>query len=353
METDAVVIPPYEEFASEIAGEISSFSTNPEYERMRNRHLRKYVIYAGCLLATVAFLLYIVDFAVDEESFFEVMLFGLTASIAAGYVFYRAKKNLWKDYSAEYKQRIIPILLDKLKQGMNDAIDRGEDYQCDYEMEKYVGHRLLKRTKLFDHLKINGLEGEDHISGRLGEIRFHYSEISSYEEYTSNDEYANKRSMLNFQGFVFVADFPKSFEGTTIIESRGRTARNYKLKLRKLPGLEMMRTDDIAFNRFYKVRTNDETLARYLLPANMLERLLLLKKIFPRKKIAISLHDGLFALAIHRMDLFEIQGFRPISEKAVRRTYEELKTIMELLFTLGLNRQISGQVSQSKISRNR
>lgn len=337
------MLPPYEEFASEISSEITSFSTDAEYEQMRKKHLKKYAVYTGCLLAALTFLIYAVWFAVDdEESFDEIWLFALTAPIAVWYVFNRAKKNLWKDYSGEYKKRIIPILLDKLNQGANAAIGRGESYRCHYEMDRYISRRLLLRTKLFDYLKVHTLEGEDRIAGKLGDINFQYSEISSYETYKTNDE---AHSMLNFQGFVFITEFNKPFQGTAIIESRGRTSRNYKLKLHKHRDLKELRTVDIEFNRFYKVRTDDETMTRYLLPANMMEKLLQLKKMFPKKKIAISLHDGLFALAIHRMDLFEIRGFRPISERAVRRSYEELKTIMELVFTLGLNRRIWGQAS--------
>lgn len=331
----------------EVASEFTVDALRLELEKIRKEQLRSYRKFAIVLAAGFALLISIVflyDGNILED---DVWLFLLGASIALLFYFSMIKRRLNKGYSKEYKQEMIPLMLDQMMKGAQAAELASKNYKCTYRAEHGVNRSQLSQTKLFEFMKLDILEGEDRISGELSDIQFQYSEIRSEEVYANSE--GEKRSAQNFQGFAFLVDFHKDFQGTTIIESRGRSARNYKMKLRKHRGLKTMSTVDVRFNKFYKVRTNDETLTRYLLPVNMLEKLLELGRMFPKKKIAISLNDGLFALVIHRMDLFEIKGFRPVSEQTLRRTYEELKVIMELVFTLGLNRRIWGPVNLNNL----
>ncbi len=337
------MIPSFDEVASEFRVD----SLRQQLEKIRQEQLRAYRIFAIVLAAGFAILISII-FLYDGNIFEDdVWLFLLCASIAMLFYFYRAKKNLNKGYSKEYKEEMIPLMLHVMMEAARAADLASKSTKCTYRAEHGVDRGLLSKTKLFKYMKLDVLEGEDRISGTISDIGFQYSEIRAEEAYTDNRGVT--KTMENFQGFAFLVDFHKNFQGTTIIESRGRTIRNYKMKLRKHRDLARMSTVSIAFDKFYKVRTDDDTLTRYLLPINMLEKLLALGKMFPKKKIAISLNDGLFALVIHRMDLFEVRGFRPVSEKTLRRTYEELKVIMELVFTLGLNRRIWGPVNLNNL----
>ncbi len=337
------MIPSFDEVASEFRVD----SLRQELEKIRKEKLGNYAILSLIVAAGFAFLIYV--FFLFEGDIFEdyVWLFLLTAPIAMLYGFFVVKKRLNKGYSKAYKEEMVPLMLDRMMQSARAAELGGKTNKCEYSTEHCVYRNQLKKTKLFQFLKLDILEGEDLISGRLSDIQFQYSEIRSEEIYKTSGGEA--RSSLNFQGFAFLVDFHKNFQGTTIIESRGRTARNYKMKLKKHRDLSPMSTVNVGFNKSYKMTTNDETLTRYLLPVNMLEKLMELRKMFPKKKIAISLNDGLFALVIHRMDLFEVHGFRPVSERTLRRTYEELKVIMELVFTLGLNRRIWGPVNLNNL----
>ena len=101
-----------------------------------------------------------------------------------------------------------------------------------------------------------------------------------------------------------------------------------------------MHTISLEFDKQFKVTTTDEVTARYLLPVNMLERILVLRKLFPRKGMALCLHDGLLIISIHDADFFEIPGIQKIGGKGVLRTYREIKAILDIIELLNLNLRI-------------
>jgi hypothetical protein len=83
--------------------------------------------------------------------------------------------------------------------------------------------------------------------------------------------------------------------------------------------------------------------ARYLLPVNMLERLVQLRQKFRKYGITICLHDGIITVVIHNCDFFEVDGFGKLGTQAFRKTYDELVSVLDIIDQLNLNTRIWGK----------
>jgi hypothetical protein len=101
-----------------------------------------------------------------------------------------------------------------------------------------------------------------------------------------------------------------------------------------------MNSDSHEFDRIFRITTTDEITARYLLPANMQERMINLRKLFPRKGMAICLHEGMLVISIHNVDFFESDGLKKLDAGGMKRTYDEIKAIMDIIELLNLNLRI-------------
>jgi hypothetical protein len=207
--------------------------------------------------------------------------------------------------------------------------------KCSFDVDGYIAKEELLQYPIFDRLnEANVYRGEDYFTGTLGATDFQLCEISALQE-EREYESGNKIRTVLFEGLVLIADFHKDFEGTTVIETRkGMISR----KLHHVG--EAMNTISHEFDKHFRVWTTDETTARYLLPVDMLERLVRLRKQFPKNGMSICLHEGKLAIAIHRLDYFEARGIKKLEDEGVRHTYNEIRSILDIVDLLNLNTRI-------------
>ena len=168
-------------------------------------------------------------------------------------------------------------------------------------------------------------------TGKLGETSFQFSDfvIKQNRDIPLADQNID---LTVFKGLVFMADFHKAFEGTTTLITR----KGKKYKRQTLIG-SRMRTVSHEFDQMFNVFTTDEITARYLLPANMLERIINLRKLIPGEGMAICLHEGKLVISLHNIDFFESDGLKALDNHGLMRTYQEIKAILEIIDLLNLN----------------
>lgn len=269
----------------------------------------------------------------------EVMsgLGSVVMSVVMVIVFYRISH---KHYSAYYKQLVVPPLVqDVLVKSEVDSGGSAGENECTFDHEDCIDFDQLLEIPLFqkyDHEKIS-YTGEDLFRGWLGDTEFQFSDfvIKRNRDLVLVDQTID---VTVFRGLVFIADFHKAFEGTvTLTTKRGKVYRHQTMVGSR------MNTVSFEFDKMFKVTTTDEMTARYLLPVNMLERIVALRKLFPRKGMAICLHDGLLAISIHDVDFFEIKGLSKLKSKGVQHTYSEIKAIIDIVDVLNLNLRIWGK----------
>lgn len=237
-------------------------------------------------------------------------------------------------FSYHYKKLVVPELVTNLiAQASYSTNIANARYTCQYKINEGIPLEQLQAFPLFNVIKSSDKwKGEDLFVGTLGVTDFQFANIKVWEV---TEDLESKSKSIKFSGLVFLAHFNKHFEGTTVIQSRKGRYTALKVSI----GSKMKTADD-TFDRLFQVLTTDEKTTRYLLSDHMLKRLLALCTKFPGKRISICLHNGMLALAIHNVDLFETNGLRPLTNGAVHNTYEEIKSVFEIIDLLNLNTRI-------------
>lgn len=284
---------------------------------------------------------------------FLILIFGevisglgsLVMSVVMVIVFYRTSHKI---YSSHYKQLVVPKLVKDLLQSFTDSNDSdAERSTCTFDHDDHIDMDQLVQIPLFQKYNHENISytGEDLFSGTLGDTDFQFSDfvIKRNRDLIFVDQSVD---VTVFRGLVFIADFHKAFEGTTTL-----TTRKGKIYKHQTMTGSRMNTISHEFDKMFKVTTTDEVTARYLLPVNMLERIVALRKLFPGKGLAICLHEGLLAISIHDVDFFEIQGLRKMQSKGVQRTYNEIKAIVDIIDLLNLNLRIWSKQGKAETKR--
>lgn len=308
-----------------------------DLDSLRKKTLKLYVFswFLGVVLFILAFVILIFSF--DLISF----LGCLVVSVAIPLMLVR--KHL-KEFSAKYKGIVVPKLISDVITDFDSNADRDSNSnsskqrknKCQYYPTEKINFNLLASFPLFERYphKKTIYDGEDLFKGTIGETHFQFSDliIKRNRDLIVVDQ---DFDFTIFRGLVFIADFHKDFDGTTTI----RTRKGKQYRLLKALGSRIT-TISHHFDQMFTVHTTDEITARYLLPANMLERIMALRSIFPDKGIAICLHKGKLIISIHKHDFFEIGKASMPRSRNIVQTYTEISEIIEMIDVLNLNLRI-------------
>ncbi|WP_027086559.1 DUF3137 domain-containing protein [Cohnella panacarvi] len=336
------MLPAYEE----IANDISALQAWEQLRDHRNRTIvrRGWHIAVGLAIAAIGVgtMWYwivssdTVDSGADEEfGGFAPFLFGIVVLICSPIYIRQAFRKAQKRYSRFYKELIVPPMVANMVSKATYPPDlKGSRFECRFKADGYISKDQLLQIPIFKRLgQANLYEGEDYFEGTLGVTDFQLCEIHAQKE--EKDESGNKIRTMLFEGLVLVADFHKHFEGTTVIESRkGKISRS----LHHVG--DRMGTISHDFDKQFRVWTTDETTARYLLPVDMLERLVELRKRYSKKGMSICLHQGKLTIAIHWIDYFEVKGTKKLENNGILHTYNEIRSILDIVDHLNLNTRI-------------
>jgi hypothetical protein len=317
-------------FIEELKGSKDWIELNKQRKTTYWRYVLSWLIGFGLFILGCGLLL----FSTDED----LIMSGLGSIVMSFVMVIYLIRISRKLYSSNYKALVVPkIVTDAVQQfDSNTNSSSKKNNKCDYYADKHIGFNLLSSFPLFekyDHKK-NIYSGEDLFKGNLGDTDFQFSDIliKRNRDLIVVDQNVD---ITVFRGLVFIADFHKNFEGTTTIMTR----QGKQYAHQTVVGSRMT-TISHQFDQMFNIHTTDEITARYLLPVNMLERIIALRKLFPRKGIAICLHEGMLAISIHDFDFFEITKARKPRSSDIKQTYTEISAILEMIDVLNLNLRI-------------
>lgn len=308
--------------------------------KVLERHRKKAVLVRYLLAPLIGVSLFVLGIGIllfDSESDMVESGFGaIFLSIPIAIFVY---KLAHKHYSKEYKKLLVPQLVSDIIKSYSETDATGNtSVQCEFSHSEHIDEEQLLSIPLFKKYKGSRifLEGEDLFSGHIGNTEFQFSDLTfkrtRHIPIGDNDTDVN---FTIFKGLVFIADYHKSFTGTTTLTTRkGKMYRRLTV-----PG-SRMNTVSHAFDRMFKMTTTDEVTAKYLLPANMLERITHLRKLFPKLGMTLCLHEGMLVITIHNVDFFESDGLKRLDGAGMKRTYDEIKAIMDIIELLNLNLRI-------------
>ena len=136
-------------------------------------------------------------------------------------------------------------------------------------------------------------------------------------------------SLSGFRGVFIEFDMNKNFEGHTFILERAVTNRGIKF-------------DHSKFMEKYKIYSNNQVEARYVLTTAFIERFKNMKVAFKAKYIRASFKDGKIIIAIDAgRDLFQMANLNTDTDSnTFVEIFNEIMSIRELINALKLNEKI-------------
>lgn len=327
------MLPTYDEVSRRIA-ETDAWH---QLETKRSFFLKlRCLVWAGGVIVSLSgvwlfWLFFLTDFLPENNSegaVYAMVLFLMIVLLGVFFI-WRGNRLVHKKYSKHYKKLIVPPLVENLIQHASHSTETADArYTCQYTMDKGIPLEQIKAFPMFDVLKYSrdskDCTGEDLFVGTLGLTDFQLAEMKIWERSTDAEGVDGK--IVHFTGLILLADFHKPFEGTVVIHSRKGKAN----ALKRVVGSKVKSNND-AFNQQFRISTNNQVILPSLLSNRIIEQLLDLHSKFPRNGMSICLHNGMLALALHHVDLFETDGLKRLEAGAIHHTYDEIKSMFELV----------------------
>lgn len=235
------------------------------------------------------------------------------------------------NYRNLYKNEVFRRVTEAIAPGMT------------YQPHQCVAQSFFEECGLHSS-RIDRYSGEDFFSGRVGRTGVLFSELHVERKETSRDSKGNTstRWVTVFRGLFVVMDFHKDFRGETMVVTDVAESMFGWLgrKFQNISG-DLVRLENPAFEKAFKVRSTDQVEARYLLTPAMQEQLLQLRETWGHE-IQFCLRRSLLFISIPRSDRwFEIESREPSSHRSsVQRFTAQLLAILNVVRVLNLNTRI-------------
>jgi len=234
-------------------------------------------------------------------------------------------KYLKKDYVKEFKQEIIKPLVDKLDENLT------------YSANLHISKSIFNRSMLFRFP--DRFSGNDLIVGRIDDVNLEFSDIHAQKKYKDNKG-RTKYSTI-FQGLFIVAKFNKTFYGSTVVlpdlaqSSFGNLIGSW-LQENNPNREELIKLDNVEFEKEFVVYSNDQIEARYILTPSLMEKILNFQQ-NASQDIYISFIQEHIHIAIdYKKDLFEPTVFSSLLNKELFDEY-----INSLILAVGIVKELN------------
>lgn len=268
--------------------------------------------------------------ATDSSSPMQWVVFAL-AMVAAIATYFVTEGGSRKAYRAIFKREVFAAAAAEIAPGMR------------YLPEHMVPQGQFVAGGLFGS-DIDLYDGEDSFSGRAGATDLLFSELHVQRKETSTDSdgKTSTRWETVFKGIYLVADFHKDFRCRVKIVPDVAEA-NFGWLGRKLQGVSgnLVRLGNPEFERAFKVTSDDDVGAHYLLTPDMQERFLALRNHWS-PNIRAALIESCLHLAIPmKENWFEAGEANPAGAiQPLQQFLEQLVVVLHITETLDLNTRI-------------
>jgi len=201
---------------------------------------------------------------------------GLAPVIYGGIVLFKINDEL-QAYKHTYKRDVISEALRFLDSSLTIAPQNG-----------IVAHEFI-HSQLFT-TEPDRYKTEDLVSGRAEKTAFYFAEVHAEYKTVTQTKNGRKTEWHDiFKGIIFVADFNKNFNGSTIVRPKGfgsAISAWFSTNLFSFSDKDVIKLENVDFDKTFITYGTDQVESRYLLTPAMMERILRLNH---NSKYSISL----------------------------------------------------------------
>lgn len=211
----------------------------------------------------------------------------------------------------------------------------------------------FRRSNLFRN-QIDRYRAEDFFTGLIGSTEFRFSEVHAEYKTTTTDSKGNTQTQWHtiFRGIFFIADFNKHFSGRTyvmpdnaerMLGGLGQMIQSMFSQIDRRHG-ELVKMEDLEFERIFAVRSTDQVEARYILSTSLMRRLTDFRQQLD-KPVAIAFVDSQIYVAITTSkDHFEPpsiwRGTAMLSQEDIAEYFQDVRLAEQVVEDLNLNLRI-------------
>ena len=185
----------------------------------------------------------------------------------------------------------------------------------------------------YDRLKL-----EDQIKGEYSGVPFDLVECRLEDK--QRDNKGNTRYVEIYHGILFRFNFPKDFNGQTLVTKDSGRIGNFFKGIKKKG--ERVKLEDPRFEKQFEVWGTDQIEARYLLTPTFMERVVDLAKSMDEDRVELCFNGNRLLISIHvSSDHFEGGGiFTSVTDqRRVEELVNEICKIFDIIDTLKLTLQ--------------
>jgi uncharacterized protein DUF3137 len=232
----------------------------------------------------------------------------------------------YKIYRKRFKEQVV------------SQVVRILDPDWNYAYDSRVSESTYFGSGLFPH-RVDRYNGDDRVNGKIGKTDFEMSELHTEYKTVSYDSKGHRRETWHtiFRGLFFHADFNKDIKGKTFVlpdtaQSLFGSLGQSLQAMNKSHG-ELIKMEDIEFEKKFVVYGSDQIEPRYILTPKMMERLTKLRAdsghrlhlafLGTRVYVAVSIHKALFEPRVFSSGV----KFEDVSE--MYKLFAMIQTIVE------------------------
>ncbi|BDY13092.1 DUF3137 domain-containing protein [Hydrogenimonas cancrithermarum] len=288
-------------------------------EKERKRIVRQIVV---VFIVVALALLWILSRTGGNAETFLFLAFG--AFVLLGFVI----NWLMGSYRRRFKERIFRKIVTRI------------DPNLIYIPDGMIPKTIFRLSGLFSD-DIDHYDGNDLIRGKIGETPIEFSDLTVEKETT--DAKGRKDRHTIFAGTFIMTEFHKSFKHTTMVfpDIAERYLGVLGGWLQGMASKKLVRMDNPAFEKEFKVYADDPIEAHYLLTPIIMEKLVALKKRADAPLYLSFKYDKLFIAIANGGDWFEPTLLKSLLSIDIFKAYiENLNLILGIVEELNLNRRI-------------
>lgn len=302
-----------------------------ELNKMQTKILKKNKICnytLGILLLLILFITLII--VINKRITFVFIIFIIFIEIIFGIAMMIIIKNIIngkdiKKFNKEYKNIYV---LNFLKQNFENIIYKPEEGISKKEIKKY---NILNLGDKFT--------SNDYICGTYKNVKFEQSDIHIQEKYEEEDKDGNKIITweTTFEGRYMIFDFNKNFKSNVQVISNDFIKRS----LPHIKNNKKVKLEDIEFNKMFKIYSEIEHDAFYILTPHFMEKI---KKLYKELDAPIKLtfmENKLHVAVNNGDDSFEYNVLNPINEEEIEQDIiKDIKLITDFVNELNLDNDL-------------
>ena len=298
-----------------------------------NRLSVKYLIVAISILVISVIILarYFFRFVVFYRASDVIILIAGVILFSVAVVMIKRRKKSLKYYRENYREKVLGYLLKDYNFYFNKS---GWPFSWEFEHSQFV--KSFDMCSSSDYLEINIPEND----GSLSKVDFKLCDLYAYNIH--RDEEGNVSTSKVYKGMFGYAKFPRKFKCVLSV------GVNFKRKNIKMENVEL---ENIVFNDKFKVKSNNQIEARYILTPKMMEKLLCLGEKFDNLKLIFV--DSYLYIGAPDIDMFELQNLK--NENVIsmfENFYDEIQFVLNVVEEIKENDKVFVTSSKKRSKKN-